>query len=373
MSIKISLQRSSIGKEELASVKEVFDSRWLGLGSKVLEFEKGLKDFLNTKKYVIAVNTGTSALHLSLDALGITKGDEVITPSLTFVATTQTIIATGATPVFCDIRDSTLNIDPQEIVKKITLKTKAIIVVHYRGMACEMGEILKIAKNHSLRVVEDAAHAFGSKYQNRKIGSFGDITCFSFDPIKNITCGEGGAILTSSSRLYKKLCIKRMLGIDKDAWSRYKNKRSWQYDVKETGFRYHMSNINAAIGVCQLKKADLLINNKVKIAKMYDQSLSKIKGLEIINTDYSQTALFMYLIRIKKNRGKFIKFLHSHDIPTGIHYLPSHQFSLFHNKFVQLPITDQVAKEIVTIPLHSELTLTEAKKVINTIKLYFKA
>jgi len=230
LSNMIPVQRPCIGKEELEAVGKVFETGWLGMGSVTKEFEDAVREFIGTEN-VIAVNTGTTALHLAFDAIGLGPGDEVIVPSLTYVATIQAITATGATPVFCDIKEDTLNMDVNDVKKKITKRTKAIVPVHYRGIPCDMDSILTLAEQFKLRIVEDAAHAFGSYYKGKRIGSFGDITCFSFDPIKNITCGEGGMIITQNSKLLDIMQRKRILGIDKDTWSRYQNKRSWFYDV----------------------------------------------------------------------------------------------------------------------------------------------
>lgn len=367
----MNLQKPSIGREELQAVRAVFKTGWLGMGSVVQDFEEKLRQFLNAK-YVIAVNSGTSALHLALASVGITSGDEVILPSFTFVATTQAISMCGATPVFCDIIEETLNIDPIEIEKRITARTKAIIPVHFRGTPCDMDRILYLAKKYNIAVVEDAAHAFGSTYKNKIIGSLNDITCFSFDPIKNITCGEGGAICLSDKKLYERIVMKRMLGIDKDAWSRYKHTRAWHYDVYELGFRYHMSNINAAIGIVQLDKYQKMIEHKKTIARRYDRAFAKIPTLITIKTDYDNTALFMYCIRITKNREKFIDFLKERGIPTGIHYLPSHRFSLYNNPVYKLPVTEKIARQIITLPLYHDLTAKNVHHIIKGIKEYFQ-
>lgn len=368
----IPLQKPSLGKEEIDAVKEVFESGWLGLGSKVQEFEEGLKRFLKAK-YVVAVNTGTSALHLALEAIGIGRGDAVILPSFTFVATAQAVSQTDASLVFCDVAEDSLNADPEDIEKRISEKTKAIIIVHYRGMPCDMDKIMYLAKKNSLRVIEDASHAFGSTYKGRRIGSVGDITCFSFDPIKNITCGEGGAIVVHEEQLYKRLLMKRQLGIDKDTWSRYNNKRSWKYNVLERGYRYHLSNINAAIGICQLKKFEKLIKAKESIARRYDAAFSNINGLRIIPTDYEQTAIFMYVIRVLRNREAFIRYLNSKGISTGIHYMPCHQFTFYRSTEIKLPITEMLSKQIVTLPLFSEMNERDVDRVINSVTGFFNS
>jgi len=367
----IPVSKPSIGKEELAAVKKVFDSGWLGMGSSVKEFEDEISKFLGGSA-VIAVNTGTTAIHLALDALGITQGDEVIVPSLTFVATIQAITATGATPIFADIEPNTLNLDIRDFERKITKNTKAVIPVHYRGVPCDMDSLISISKKNNIRIVEDAAHAFGSHYKGKPIGSFGDITCFSFDPIKVVTCGEGGAIAIRDSSLASLIQKKRILGIDKDTWSRYKHERSWFYDVLVPGYRYHMSNINAAIGLVQLKKFDKLNGKRVKLAKHYDSELGKIKGIELLKTDYRDIAFFMYIIKVKKDRDGLMKHLKEKGIDSGIHYIPSHLFTLYKGFATKLPATEEVWEEILTLPLYPDLTAADQTKVIKSIKGFFK-
>jgi perosamine synthetase len=367
----IPVSKPSIGKEELAAVKKVFDSGWLGMGSSVKQFEDEISAFLGGSN-VIAVNTGTTAIHLALDALGITEGDEVIVPSLTFVATVQAITATGATPVFCDIEPDTLNIDVKDVAKKITSKTKAVIPVHYRGLPCDMDGLIAITKNKGIKIVEDAAHAFGSHYKGKPIGSFGDVTCFSFDPIKVVTCGEGGAIAIRDSSLASLIQKKRILGIDKDTWSRYKHERSWFYDVLVPGYRYHMSNINAAIGLVQLKKFKKLNAKRIKIAKTYDRELGKLGGLELLKTDYKDIAFFMYIIKVKKDRDALMKHLKEDRIDSGIHYIPSHLFSLYKGYAAKLPATEKVWEEILTLPLYPDLSAADQAKVISSIRSFYK-
>lgn len=367
---KIPIARPSIGPDELEAVRRVFETGWLGLGSVVYEFENELRKFLGTDN-VIAVNTGTSALHIALEALDLKKEDEVIVPSFTFVATIQAIISSGAKPVFCEIRRDTLNIDLDDLKKKINSRVRVIIPVHYGGLPCEMDEILNIAHRHNIVVVEDAAHAFGSTYKGRKIGSFGDITCFSFDPIKNITCGEGGAVVLKDSNIAQNIIKKRNLGIDKDTWLRYKNERSWLYEVVTKGFRYHMSNINAAIGIVQLRKIDRFIKRKIDICNRYDSMFQYIKGVEILKKDYSQIAPFNYVIKVKGDRDGLLDYLKKKGIDAGIHYIPNHLQPLFKEFYTHLPITEEVYSEILSLPLYFDMKEEDISKVIETVTNYF--
>jgi perosamine synthetase len=364
----IPVSRPSIGEEELAAVKKVFDSGWLGLGAQVLEFEQAFQKFLGAK-HVVCTNTGTTALHLALDALGIGKGDEVIVPSFTFVATTQAITATGAKPVFCDICADDLNIDVKDVRKKITKKTEAILPVHYRGIPCDMDEIHALAQKNNLHVVEDAAHAFGSFYKKKKIGSFGEIACFSFDPIKNISCGEGGAVVFQDDALLEVVQQKRILGIDKDTWSRYRNERSWFYDVVTRGYRYHMSNINAAIGLVQLKKFKTMNKRKIEVARKYDDAFEGIEGVALLRNDnYKDIGLFVYILKIKKGRNELMDHLARHGVGSGIHYIPSHLFTLYKKDGCHLPVTEQIYNEIITLPLFPDITDSQVEQVIEAVK-----
>ena len=363
----IPVSRPSIGEEELNAIRPIFDSGWLGMGSTVYEFEQCVSEFINAK-HVVCTNSGTSALHLALSSLGIGPGDEVIVPAFTFVATIQAISATGAKPIFCDIRRNDLNIDPDDIVHRITDRTKAILPVHYRGIPCDLDQIHGIAREHNLMVIEDAAHAFGSSYNGKKIGSLSDMTCFSFDPIKAITCGEGGAVSFQNTDLLEKVQQKRILGIDKDTWSRYKNERSWFYDVVSQGYRYHMSNINAAIGCVQIKKINRFNEKKISVAAKYDAAFRSIKGITLLkNNDYKDVSLFAYVILVDKNRDRLMEYLLSNGVGCGVHYIPSHLFSYYHRDGLQLPVTDEIYNKILTLPLFADITDDEVNTVIETV------
>lgn len=363
----IKVARGCLGEEELAEVKEAFEYGYFGLAYKVLQFEEELKKFLGAE-HVVAVNTGTSALHLALDALGIGKGDEVIVPSLTFVASFQVIAATGATPVPCDIYPDTLLIDIEDVRKKITPRTRAIMPVHYAGNPCEMDELLRIYQEYGIRIVEDAAHALGSEYKGKKIGGFGDVTCFSFDSIKNITCGEGGAIVCRDSDLAEILRQKRLLGIDRKSHAMEWKERSWFYEVKTHGFRYHMSNINAAIGLAQMKKLDSFIARRREICRIYDLAFKGQAGISSLNIDYEQTAPHIYVIRVKKGRRDALKdYLKSLDIETGINYIPNHYHPLYKNNSISLPETESAFEEVLTLPLHCDLSDEDVEKVIQAV------
>ena len=365
------VSRPSIGQEELKEVEKVFLTGWLGLGSTVFEFENQLKDYLGAK-HVLAVNTGTTALHIALDAFGIKDGDEVIVPSLTFCASVQVITALGARPVFCEINPDNLNMDVSDVKKRITRKTKAIMPVHYCGQACDMDALIEIGKNHNVFIIEDAAHAFGSSYKGRKIGSFGNATCFSFDPIKNLTCGEGGAVVLSDDATAELIGTKRILGIDKDTWHRYRNERAWFYEVTTQGYRYHMSNINAAIGIVQLTKFESFIQRKKEIVQKYNDAFMHIDGLKNLSWNLKETAPFAYIIRVLNGaREDMIAFLKEKGIGTGIHYIPNHLQPFFASFATSLPVTEQIGEEILTLPLYNDMTDQDVELVIQSVAEFF--
>jgi len=368
--INIPLSRPFVGQDELEAVKRVFESGWLGMGREVFSFENALNGLFK-RKYAICVNTGTGALHIALDALGIKEGDEVIVPSLTFAGSVQPIILCGAKPVFCDVEKETLNTSKRLIEEKITKKTKAIIVVHYGGLPCDMDGILSLGKTNNIRVIEDAAHAFGSLYKNHLVGSFGDITCFSFDPIKNITCGEGGAVILDDRKIAEIIIKKRILGIDKDTWNRYRHKRSWFYAVEERGFRYHMSNINAAIGLVQLKKMDLFIKERQQIARLYEEGLKAINGIELIKRNYKEIAPFNYTI-LAEERDRLMSFLQNLGIIAGINYIPNHIQPIFKSKKAHLANTDYLYEKILSLPLYAGMRTKDADCIISNIKDFYK-
>lgn len=363
----IPVSRPSIGTEELKAVEKVFQSGWLGLGSTVFEFEETLKKYLGAKN-VIALSTGTTALHIALDAFGIGPGDEVIVPSMTFAASVQAIVQTGAAPVFCEVREQDLNIDLADAAKRITPKTRAIMPVHYCGKPCDLDGLLEIGVKHGVKIIEDAAHAFGSSYKNKKIGSLGDATCFSFDPIKNITCGEGGAVALSDDEVAEKIRRKRILGIDKDTWHRYRNERSWFYEIVELGYRYHLSNINAAIGLEQFKKLEAFIARKRELAMRYDRAFSGLRGIDVLENDHREAAQFCYIVRVRQGRDELMDFLRSRGVGSGVHYIPNHLQPFFKSYATSLPVTESLGAQIITLPLYYDMKDEEAELVISSVR-----
>lgn len=368
----IKVSRGCVGSEELEAVGKAFEYGYFGLAHTVAAFEDALKAYIGVPD-VMAVNSGTSALHVALDALGIGKGDEVIVPSLTFVAAFQAVTLTGATPVACDVDPDTLSMDMADAESRITPRTKALMPVHYAGNACDLDGLYALAHRRELRIVEDAAHAFGSTYQGRKIGSRGDLVCFSFDSIKNITCGEGGAVVSHDPRLAIRLRQKRVLGIERGATGPTRSKDTdWQFQVVTQGFRYHMSNINAAIGLAQLGKADSFIFRRRAICRKYDRAFGEIARLRLLRIDYDEAAPHIYVVRVRDGRRDGLRrHLTAAGIETGINYIPNHLHPYFSQRGLTLPRTEQAYQEIVTLPLHCGLSDGDVDHVIDQVGIFF--
>lgn len=372
---KIPVFAPSIGEDTKKHLNEVIDIGWLGMGSASKEFEDRISDFLELDdRFVAVVNTGTSALHIALLTAGIGSGDEVITTSFNYVADHQAIKMTGADVVMCDIRDDNLGIDCRKAEELISKKTKAIIPLHFAGIPCDQEGVFNLAKKYNLRVIEDAMHAFGTKINEKKIGSYGDITCFSFDPVKIVTSVDGGCIIVNSKEELEKLHHLRLLGVDKDTVQRYKNNRAWDYDVVTQGFRYHMNTISAAVGISQIKQTKNFIESRQKICQRYNSAFKEIPDLKIPQTNFLNISPFIYSLRILNGkRDKLIEFLKTQNIDVGIHFIPVHKHEYFKNcKFGNMEITNKVVNEVLTLPLHSFMKEEHIQRVVKAIVDFFR-
>lgn len=368
----------SITEDEKRELMDTLDSGWITTGPKTEKFEERFAEYVKAK-YAIGVSSGTAALHLSLLALGIGKGDEVITTPMTFVATVNAILYVGAHPVLADVEPDTLNIDPEQIKRKITNKTKAIIPVHYAGQPCRMNEIMRLAERHGLFVIEDAAHAIEAEYNGRKIGSIGDLTCFSFHPIKNITTGEGGMITTNDKKLFEKIKIYRWHGLDKEANRRYCPGQFVPYDMVCLGYKYNMTDIQASLGICQLKKIDSFWKKRKEYTELYD---SFFKGQPDILTlpppfKGNKNAYHLYPIRVKiKNlslsRDKVINELHKENIGASVHFRCVHLLTFYKRYFNPPPKTfpnaEYASERLISLPLYPKLSEKEVSYVAKTVK-----
>lgn len=361
MKWRIPLSDIDFDSKESAAVAEVIHSKWLTMGTVTQEFEQAFADYVGAK-HAIAVTNGTAALHLACLALDLSPGDEVIVPSLTFVATANAIRYTGATPVFADIvGESDLNISGQSIKRLITKRTRAIVVVHYGGYACHMSDITAIAREYNLKIIEDAAHAAGSDLEGRKLGTWSDLGCFSFFSNKNMTTGEGGMIVTDDESISKKLRLLRSHGMTTMTWDRHKG-HAWSYDVVELGYNYRIDEIRAALGVVQLRKLEKNNARRRQLTNRYRDALQEITPQITLpfgtHSGVSAAHLMPVLLPRSANRATFMEQMKAHGIQTSMHYPPIHMFSTyrdFQNSSELLSITEDVAAREVTLPLYPTL------------------
>lgn len=367
--------KPTVGNDTIAYLSKAIRIGWLGMGKTTKEFENQISNYLNLKnRYVVCTNTGTSALHIALKLAGVGKADEVITPSFNYVSDHQAIKLTGADVVMCDIRDDNLGIDCEKAEQLISKKTKAIILLHFAGIPCDQSKVFKLGKKYGLRIIEDAMHAFGTSINRKKIGSYGDITCFSFDPVKVITSIDGGCVVVNTKKEVEKLHHLRLLGVNKDTVERYKNKRAWDYDVVSEGYRYHLTNIMASVGISQIKNVDKFIKSRQKTCKRYNKSFKWISDLKIPNSNFENISPFIYSIRVLNGkREALIEHLRKLKIDVGIHFIPVHKHSYFKNsRHGDLTITEKIVKEVLTLPLHSNMKEEFVKRVINGVTSFFK-
>jgi dTDP-4-amino-4,6-dideoxygalactose transaminase len=365
---KIRLSKSVVGEEEKRALARAIEAGYLGMGAEVQLFEQEIRQFLGTTNEVICVNTGTAALHLALQSLGIGSGDEVLAPSLTYVATFQAISATGAKAVACDVSLDRGFIDLDDAAKRLTPRTKAIVPVHYASSSEGMEAVRNFAARYRLRVIEDAAHSFGCARGSERIGAGGDITCFSFDGIKNITSGEGGAVVTGDPDVARRIKDARLLGVEKDTEKRYAGQRSWDFDVTEQGWRYHMSNLMAAIGREQLRKLPGFGAIRRSRAQAYATAFRGLPGLALLDVDYTQLVPHIFPVRILAGqRDRVFQALITANIECGIHYQPNHLLSYYRTEY-SLPNTEQLHGELLSLPLHPHLTEADQARLIDTMK-----
>ena len=375
MNAMIRLSRSDIGEDELQTVTAVMRNGYLGMGGEVQAFEKELSEFLGGGHQVVCVNSGTAALHLALQACGVGTGDEVLLPSLTYVASFQAVTATGARPVACDIDPQSLTLNPEDARRRITSRTKAVMPVHYASGPGRLVELYKVAEQNGLRVVEDAAHAFGCRLGDRLVGSLGDLVCFSFDGIKNITCGEGGAVVMRDGVAAEGIRNARLLGVEKDTERRYEGERSWNFDVTAQGWRYHMSDLMAAIGRAQLRRFPEFAARRVRLARTYGDLLQGCSHVHRLRLDYGPVVPHIYPIRVAAGRRDALRrHLENEGIQTGLHYKPNHLLSFFRQQDIPehaRPISEQVFAELMTLPLHTLMSLDDVRLVCDSIERFF--
>ncbi len=361
--MKIPYARQWVDEEDIKAVEETLRGDWLTTGPKVDEFERKIADYVGAK-YAVAVNSGTSALDIAVASLELPSESEIITTPFTFAATANCILYNSCKPVFADIKPDTYNIDPKEIRKKITGKTKAILYVDYAGQPCDIEEIKEIAQEHDLKLIEDAAHALGAEYHGKKVGAFADITEFSFHPVKHITTGEGGLLTTGDESVYSKLRMLRNHGLDKGPSER----TGYGYDLKMLGRNYRITDIQCALGISQLKKLGSFLERRREIAGKYTEAFAKLPGIQVphIKEDVAH-AWHLYPILVP-NRDEFFKKMREKEILVNVHYLPVYSLTYYKNLgYGNLPITDDVSSKEISLPMFPKMTDEEVERVIRAV------
>jgi dTDP-4-amino-4,6-dideoxygalactose transaminase len=372
MQWKIPLSDIDFGLEERAAVDNVLQSQWLTMGSVTEEFEQAFAAYVGAK-YAIAVTNATAALHLACVAAGLGAGDEAIAPSLTFVATANAVRYTGATPVFADIAgEQDLNISYHSIEKAINERTRAILVMHYGGYACDMASIMELARDHGLKVIEDAAHAVGSELGGIKLGIWGDIGCFSFFSNKNMTTGEGGMIVTNNEAYSQRLHLLRSHGMTSLTWDRHKG-HAWSYDVVDLGYNYRIDEIRAALGKVQLGKLAANNERRRRLTQVYRDALQELTPQVVVpfenHAGISAAHLMPVLLPAGINRQSFMESMKLQGIQTSIHYPPIHTFTAYNGGKAKysLPNTEEVAGRELTLPLYPAMSSADVFTVVKAI------
>jgi dTDP-4-amino-4,6-dideoxygalactose transaminase len=344
------------------------------MGSVARTFEERIEELCGVR-HAVAVSSGSAALHLSLAALDLGPDDEVIVPSMTFVSCAQAVTAVGARPVFCDVELETVAIDPMDAARRITPRTRAVVPVHYAGFPCRLAELVALVHDRRIAIVEDAAHAFGTAYGDQMIGSVGDLTCFSFDPVKNVTCGEGGAVTTDDDELASRLRLLRNLGVGRDSWSRRDELRPWYYEASAPGFRAHLPDINAAIGLAQLEKLESLRERKRVLLTHYADALAAVEGVVPIAGEIATAFPLLCVIRVTDGRrDALVEHLARDGIQGWVHFVPTHLQPAFDGGgHAPLPVTERLFGELLTLPLHAELTDDEVDRVVDSVRAFMES
>lgn len=365
-----------IGQEELAEIADAIESGWITTGSKTQQFERDFASRVDAR-HAVAVSSCTAAMHLAIEAIGVGSGDEVITTPYTFASTAEVVCHLNARPVFVDIDPRSLNLDPERLEAAITNRTKAILPVHIGGLPSELDEIEAVARRHRLTIVHDAAHAFQASYKGRAIGSTDHVTCFSFYATKSITTGEGGMICTSSADLAERCRRMAQHGISKDAWHRQGSQHAWSYEVAAPGYKYNMSDISAAMGLAQLRKAAAMAERRCRIALRYNEVFGRCSELQTPHApSHSQHAWHLYVLRLHLDRltidrDEFIQKLTERNICTSVHFIPLHVHRYYRKKYgyqaEDFPAAYEQYCRAVSLPIYSKMDDRDVQDVIDAV------
>ncbi len=375
--MEIPFHRPHITEDEIAEVLESLRSGWLTMGPKTVSFEEKFREYIGSKN-AVSMNSCTACLHLALKAIDLKRGDEVILPAVTFTATAEVVTYFGARPVLADIDEQTLNIDASKIEEMITKKTKAVIPVHYAGQPCDMDEICDLARLRHLSVIEDAAHAIPALYKGRRIGTIGDMTCFSFYATKSLTTGEGGMVTTENDDWAERMRSLRLHGISRDAWKRYTNEGSWYYEVLDAGYKYNMTDIQASLGVAQLRKVDWMRERRSRIAEKYTEAFRFIEEVRtpFVKSD-RESAWHLYVVALSLDaltidRNRFMDELKGMGVMSSVHFIPLYRHPYYRNTFnyspTGFPVSERVYDRIVSLPIYPGMTDEEVSRVAESVE-----
>lgn len=373
----LSFHRASIGEEEIRAVSEVLQSGWLTTGPKVKAFEEAFAHYLGAK-HALAVNSCTAGLHLALDAVGLKEGDEVLVPTLTFTASAEVVAYFKAKPVLVDSEPCYFNLDPQDVTKKISPKTRAIIPVHLAGHPCDLDSIAEQAAANHLTVIEDAAHALPAKYRGRSIGTLSPLTAFSFYATKTLTTGEGGMVTTDDDALASRISLMRLHGMSRDAWKRYSAEGSWRYEVVEAGYKYNLTDLQAALGLVQLGKCDAMWKRRCALAEIYREGLSSLDAYRVPQAASDiQHAWHLYVILLEPrvlriHRDQVIEELRYRGIGTAVHFIPLHLHPYYQKQWGyragQFPVAEQYFERCISLPIYPDMSDNDAARVLESLE-----
>ena len=375
--VDVPFHKACVGEEEVAEVCAAVRSGWITTGPRVVEFERRFKAYLCARAglpedalHAVAVNSATAAMHLALKSVGIKRGDEVILPTNTFVATAEVVTYFGAIPVLCDIEEDTHNMDVSRLERLITPRTRAIIPVHFAGQPCDMDEIMALARARGLIVIEDAAHALPSDYKGRPIGTIGDLTCFSFYATKTLAMGEGGMVVTANPAYAESVKINRMHGISRDAWDRYTLKGNWFYEVVDNGFKYNTTDIHAALGLAQLRKLDAMNAARAKVAAAYDAAFAGTRVEAPTTRPDRVSCRHLYVIKTA-NRDELHDRLKEEGIGTSVHFIPVHRQPHYRNAYglreADFPVANRVFDRVLSLPIYPDMTQAQIERVCGAV------
>jgi len=368
--------RASVAEQEKRAVLDVLESGWLTTGPRVREFEAAFAKYVNAS-HAVAVNSCTAALHLALAAVGVAAGDEVVIPTMTFAATGEVVCYLNAKPVLVDCASTSYHMDVDEVARAITPRTKAVIPVHYAGEACDLDAILALARQRGLKVIEDAAHALPTSYKGQVIGSIGDITCFSFYATKTLTTGEGGMATTQDADLADRMRILSLHGISRDAWKRYSAEGSWRYEILEAGYKYNLTDLQAALGLAQLQRCDSMRDERERVASLYSNALGRSDAFQVPSMRNSNShAWHLYVIRVNEDvlrigRDQVITELKQRGIGSSVHFIPLHLHALYRDRFGyaagQFPNAEKLFDNSMSLPIYPDMTDNEVTRVVGAL------